>query len=298
MTQDGVFIRALWGDRQIALFDMIRDECREVPPKFDIKFVPEIWYAFGEDNRKFLESCGYTVRMVSPHPVVPLGTGRRNPECFGLWAWGKSIWVHKLWAIRKACEEFGDCVWIDADCGIRKPLPPDFWPMIRSGAAVRTPLFYTVHREAHWRPERADQHYVNMGRWCYWRGVETVDAVLRIADQFPKEEDQRWTARYIDSLMDGWKGPEAYEKAGFQMPLLRIGHWAGNVFKKKDEWCVESHGVGKLITHAYLFQLLRGIARYKEVKLAPALAAYKDWVAACKEADPTWTPREVLKDAY
>ena len=286
----GVFIRALWGDRQVCLFDMIREECRVIRGKFPHQFDPEVWYCFGEENRDFLRSIGYEPRMISPLPVVPLAEGKaRNPWHYGLIVYGKSIWIHKLLAIRKAVEDFGECVWVDADCGLRRPLPSDFWERMRSGPSVRISLFYTVHREASWRDNTADMHYSNMGRWAYWRGVETVDAVLAIAEEFPLEEDQKWTARYIDRLMGGWRGPEAYREAGFEMPLMSIGVWSGKVFKDViEEWCVESGGA-KPLTFAYMMQLTRGVCK-REKLLPVARKAYDDWVAACREADPSFTP--------
>jgi len=188
---------------------------------------PTLWYVFGEANRDVLRDCGCHPIMLSPEPFCYFGHDDGSGISHdGLVRGGSSLWRHKYPAIADALHVYPAAVWLDFDTFPSGVVPADFWTRLAAGAAFQGTLGQMGMKRAKWRT--CDERKIPLGAMLYFRGRESIQAMLDLYAEHPGEWDMVVLARLADQMMGGWKGPEEYVKQGFQLYchiLLRRLRW-------------------------------------------------------------------------
>jgi len=204
------FIRALWGTS-----DTKQDEGWTTPSKRygrmadDISLIlrhentqPFRTYIFGKDNYKMAVDLGVTdCVMINEEPFIyDLQT---------------SFWKHKLDIFQYAMEEDGydEMVYLDWDCIPIKPLFSDFWEQLGQKESIQCNLQFYRRRKCLWRTE--EWRKTCNGGFVYMRDKTIPSKLQAIWETMPfdmKFWDEIIISKYVDDVMGGWKGTEAYWK--------------------------------------------------------------------------------------
>lgn len=210
MFMKRIFIRALWGTLDTS-FDnaWTSPSARRGRMNFDVKnilgnpyTVPFITYVFGEDNYKFLLDKGLNCVLINKQPFIyDLQT---------------EFWRHKLDILKYAMENDGynEIVYLDWDCIPQKPLTDDFWAILSSKREIQANLQYYRRRKCKWRG-KDETRKVSNGGFLYIRGSEIPQKLVEAWTNLPSDLkfwDEVAFSKYIDDLMGGWKGLDAYWK--------------------------------------------------------------------------------------
>jgi hypothetical protein len=218
---NSTFIRVLWGDEGVERHAKVLDEFA-VRQKDLIQPSPLTVYAYGRRNYEALVGMGYSPVLLSEEPVVNWSTSNiRNvrEDHWGRLCFGWSMWRHKIDASETALRSYDEVVFLDADVRQEKPLPPDFWDVMRRGQPVQAFLlrYHTKKRHAAnacpWRSK--DTNISCDAGFMYFRGLPIIQHILRLYCRQPKWTEQAVISFLIDKMMRGWKGAEAYRAAGF-----------------------------------------------------------------------------------
>jgi hypothetical protein len=112
-------IRTLWGD-----LDFTK---REVSNK--CKFDNEVVYVWGIDNETYLRELGYDTILISEKSADD-----RYPSLL-------TKYMHKLLAIERADEEFGEYILLDWDTVLKNEIDDEFYSLLRSRGKIQCPLY-------------------------------------------------------------------------------------------------------------------------------------------------------------
>lgn len=112
-------IRALWGDTQRTL--------REIIPL--PLFKNEIVCVWGNKNESFLKSKGYS--------TINMSNLSTDPQ----YSSPKLQYYHKLEAVKKAGEVYGEFIFLDWDCYLLRPLDNYFYNSLQKGNDIQVPTY-------------------------------------------------------------------------------------------------------------------------------------------------------------
>lgn len=215
----GCFVRLLFGDSLIDGYDGLLGDVAQRANDV-IRPEPCRWFVCGENNAEVVSRSGCCPVLLH-QDAVPNDTGQVDPDYvyqYGAARWGRNLYYLKFQAVRRAMEMgYGDVVFLDLDVEQARPLPPDFWDVLRSGQPIRAPFVQYHRKQCFWR-----KRLPRTSIYCatsYYRGLEVVDKCLAFADKYPKEYEQaaiNWT---MDELAGGeQKTQQDYRDKGFEFP--------------------------------------------------------------------------------
>jgi len=239
----GCFVRALWGDRLIPIFQQVLDEvtwCLEQPHQP----APTAWYAYGWENYKWLKQHGCDAELLDelPFRVFANATAEENADPEYITRYGSSMWRHKYPAIREALRHYPAVVWMDLDTVLTGPLPKDFWGRMAAGAEFQCTLQQNFRKRAGWRGLDNEPRKTPGGNWMYFRGTNAIDRLLRLYEEHPGEWDLTVLARLTDELMGGtWLGSAAYKEQGYEPYCHSLGRRAGRQIYPPEETLFLTH---------------------------------------------------------
>lgn len=208
------FVSGLWGDQHVQRRSKVK---RDIANMLKREFQPEprIAYCYGQENFDYLTRLGLSTRLADDSPVKDfLQSGNRSPNESGNVNFGVSMWRHKLEILDLALQEFDEVIWLDWDCWLHAPLPPEFWEHLNNGARLQASLRMYRRRQCRWR--NSDPRKVPSAAWIYLRCRELSSQLLRTHDQYPLLREEQVMARTIDDLMGGWQGPSAWFDQGYE----------------------------------------------------------------------------------
>ena len=163
-------------------------------------------YVFGINNLKVLEEKGLNCVLVDERPRV---LERRH-------------YCNKIIALDRAMEDFDEILYLDWDTIPTKPLPDNFWDVLRSKDVIQCPLYKCTRGVNAWRTGRIPPKLLSGTYFVYIRDRSVLELPLAWATHQielpkpfgPKWADETYFSRYIDSLMDSWDSPhvDVYKK--------------------------------------------------------------------------------------
>ena len=167
-------------------------------------------YVFGIDNLKKLEKKGLNCVLVDERSRV---VERRH-------------YCNKLIGIDRAMEDFDEVVYLDWDTIPIKPLPDNFWDVLRSKDVIQSPLVKVRRPQSMWRTGRILPKLTIGGFFYYIRDRSVLELPLAWATHQielpkpfgPKWNDETYVARGIDNLMNNWR------KDYLEMPLKQYDY--------------------------------------------------------------------------
>lgn len=192
------FVRGLWGiyDNERRFYK------RRQKMDDDIQFLkmtkyqsPCFTYAFGAENAKFLRSYGFECKQLSEEPI--------------LWDMDTQQFRHKLEIFKAAMEDFDEIVFLDWDTVQIKPLPKDFWQILKSKGDFQAILRMYHRTKAQWRA--TDRRKIPCASFVYIADKTVPSKLIELWEK----HDRPWSeeivmARYMDEQMGGWKGLDYY----------------------------------------------------------------------------------------
>jgi hypothetical protein len=119
MDNEIVVVRALWGDTPRSLNEVLPCPI----------FKKEVAYVWGEENQLMLQRRGFD--------TVLMGTISSSPEYSTI----HTQYYHKLEAIQRASNEFGEFMFLDWDCFALRPLDDYFYQTLKEGSDVQVPVY-------------------------------------------------------------------------------------------------------------------------------------------------------------
>jgi len=241
----GCFVRALFGDAKIPNFQHVLDEvkwCMAQP----FQPSPTLWFAYGRENADYLASLGVEPLLMDADAFCRFGSEREEQaHHYATVRHGVSVWRMKYPCIRAAMERHGECIWLDLDTVLTKPLPADFWPRMADGQPFKATLQINCRKRAGWRVKQTwpgkgpqideDARKTPAGACLYFRGLEVVDKLLALYAAKPFEYDLHILAMLTDNLMGGWKGWREYKTMGFEPYCHSLGSYEKRQIFKPEE---------------------------------------------------------------
>ena len=193
------FIRTLWGEYDSSDKNKLRRKKMENdirlllrnPNKVDFKT-----YVFGEDNLKFLIDQGIEdCELIDKKPIV--------------WDMGTQQFRHKIEAFKIGIEEFDEIVFLDWDCQAIKPIPIDFWDVLRKKEKIQAIMRMYKRRKAYWRKE--DQRKIPCASFVYINDKDVGKDLVEMWNKMKKPwSEEIVMMRYMEEINGGWKGIEDY----------------------------------------------------------------------------------------
>lgn len=212
-----LFVRGLWGDDQIPRRPKVTGDLRRYRRRKWLVPAPLRIYAFGDENEQLLHAARWGKATVKIHesPVINFtGAAERGTDFH--YPWGMSIWRHKLLCLLMGLTDAEQVVWTDWDCRLVRELPDGFWRSMATGAPFQACLSRYTRPRAPWRDR--DTTIVPHGSFVYCRERGIIERLLAIMDDNPLWYDEPCYAYLADELLGGWRGPDAYVRAGFHPP--------------------------------------------------------------------------------
>jgi hypothetical protein len=166
-------------------------------------------YSFDDDARSVFDNIGLASERLEDD----------SPACNTI----NGQWRRKVISMRRTLEEHEQVLWLDIDCVLTRPIPPDFWRLLARGAALQAPLQEHDRRHAFFRQGNAARYLI--GGWCwYCRETSILDRLLEIMDEHPDFIDEHALSFAIDEMTGGWQGPDHYRERGHHLPWVRARH--------------------------------------------------------------------------
>ena len=123
------FIRAFWGDLRTDRQKYIK-EIREAARNRSLN---EIVYVWGDENYDVIKSFGYNTIQMSEEPTEFGNDFVKD---------GTHFFLHKYAAMRKAIEDFGECIFLDWDVDYVKPIDDNFYNILtKQNKSFQIPLY-------------------------------------------------------------------------------------------------------------------------------------------------------------
>ena len=119
MNNKIVVIRALWGDSQLSINEVLPQPI----------FKNEVVYVWGLDNKELLDSRGFSTVLMNEAITDPDYSTRETQ------------FYHKLLTIQKAGETYNEFIFLDWDCYLLRPLDDYFYDSLRKGSDVQVPTY-------------------------------------------------------------------------------------------------------------------------------------------------------------
>jgi hypothetical protein len=195
-----LFMRAYWGEfdeghRITKRKDRVD---RNIKEALTNKWEPDfITYVFGKENYEYLCSKGLKCVKLCDEPVMFDAI--------------EAQYRHKLEALRYAMEEDGveEMVHFDWDCNPVREIDADFWPRLREKGPFQANLLQYHRRKATWRGD-TDARKIPNGGFIYMNDQTAPASLIRIWETMKGPSAEPPMAKYVDELMGGWQGKEAY----------------------------------------------------------------------------------------
>jgi hypothetical protein len=230
------FIRALWGTS-----DEKYDEGWTTPSKRYGRMADDIRMIIEHENTQPFRT--YIFGQANYDMAVDLGVQdcvliNEAPFIYDL---QKEFWKHKLDIFQYAMEEdgFDEVVYMDWDCVPVKPLFDDFWDILGRKESIQCNLQFYRRRKCLWRTE--EWRKTANGGFVYMRD-KTIPSKLQSTWETMPAEMKFWDeviiSKYIDDIMGGWQGIEAYWKLHEPM-VCNLTTSKKNKSPYPDEWLAD-----------------------------------------------------------
>lgn len=231
-----IFIRGLWGEGNHSEFPTagypgVCKELRRTLTSESKEPSPILYYSFGNDNYKFLQSKGLGPYSMSSQAILNWNDEMeeaRNPEFGNRINWGISYWRHKLLCLTDALDFYDEVVWLDWDYRLVKPLPDDFWDRMREGQPLQSCLRIYRNIQCPWRVQTSRHKRVSRGTdeerttchgsFIYCRDLAIANKLLDYHDRYPYNSDEPTLCRWAEDQLGGWTAEhvQRYRDEGYE----------------------------------------------------------------------------------
>lgn len=190
------FIRSLWGVHEHLGRKLYK---RRTKIDKDIKLIlrckynkPFVTYVFGKDNYNFLKDNGFDCVLVDSRPIV--------------WDIEKEAFRHKLEAFKCGMEQYDEVVFLDWDTFPVKPLPDNFWDIMKCKESFQAILRMYKRRKAFWR-KNGGQRAIPCASFVYFREKQITQNLISLWEQHGRPwSEEVIMARFVDKTMGNWSG--------------------------------------------------------------------------------------------
>ncbi len=228
-------IRGLWGDERTShdqYNDPLAAYTKQICDTVEERAVIDRVYCFGDKNAELLKSFGIDPVLLSHEPYAAPRLCKRLLGSHNFMMWGMSYWWHKRRILQIAAEEFDHVLWLDFDVRQVKPLPDNFWRIVKKGPPFKSPLQVrkSFRRSARWRtfedrrmfgieviPSENPKMVVRItpGGGCYYiRRKDVADELMAIQEEFPCFSELPILALMVDRMYGKWIGVKEYVRKG------------------------------------------------------------------------------------
>jgi len=198
-----IFVRGLWGyeGREEFVYKRYDKVAIDIKVALNNPFEhPFVTYVFGEDNYNFLIDLGCDCRLID-----------KNPMIWGHKGGGTHQYTHKTKIFQVATQEFDEVVFLDWDCMAAKPIPDNFWEVLRQKQDMQAILRGYKKKVCKWR--KIDRGQRPCASFVYLRGKDAANTMWEIQNEGRKNmslSEEQVMAKYSDNLLGGWQGRKAY----------------------------------------------------------------------------------------
>lgn len=203
------FIRIFFGDIKQQKEKYIKEFRYAARNRLD-----EVAFVWGDENCNIIRTFGYEVIKMSSEPFE-YGTDMVN-DTFNFMS------RHKLEAIRRGVEMFGECVYVDWDCHLIKPIDEDFWITLRKqNKSFQMPLYsfpkvgYLEEVFHRWStiPDFMRQYTTNLYNCMLKYNYDFKNDMVVPCSSFVYCSD----TKYIDAIIDRYNNDEStyYDEAAW-----------------------------------------------------------------------------------
>jgi len=202
------FVRCVWGAQDLyPEGNLFRKNLGSLQREIQIvmqnkhmgkKFVT---YVLGQRNYDFLTDKGLDCVLVNKKDALfdPI----------------KRIWLHKIYLIGAAMQDFDEIVYMDWDTQPFKPIPGNFWDTLRQKDTFQAPLYkYSSIKMPH-RGNRWASKVLPSGAFIYMADKSIPDKLMKYEHVETLRDrwlDEIYYGAYTDDQYGGWKNTDFYRE--------------------------------------------------------------------------------------
>ena len=227
-------LRGIWGTAKTVRRNAKAKILLEVPNIIHNEYtLPFTCYAYGKDNKKFIEDNGGTAILLNDDPMpFPPEEQFRN----------------KLEMIRYAMEEdhYDEILWIDWDCYPTKALPENFWSVLGKKESIQACLMIYMRKKAMWR--KWCKRTIPNGGFLYIRDKKIPSKIIELWNTNRQDNDEPAIAMYMDTFIGNWEDREASLSKYWQLfepdfcNLIRAYAYPTELINTKNVCFIHSQG--------------------------------------------------------